>query len=153
MLVRGEETLNFSEQAVRKMTLVDERIGAMAATLVGKRKAIEFRKNDHPQVRTGEADLLSGLQSVDPRHAEIEKDKVRLTSGCELHCILAVASSPHDLKTAGEFEVITHRAKRCGGIVGDQDANTFRRVMHAFQTKLMKEVCGNPGEMDMEGSP
>jgi hypothetical protein len=126
-----KQTLDFREQVVREMTLVDETVSAVAATLVGKRQAIEFGKDDHPQVRTGEADLLCSLQPVNPRHAEIEKDQVRLVDGYELNSIQAITGGSYDLKPSGEFEVITHRAKRCGGIVGNQDANGFDRV-HQF---------------------
>jgi hypothetical protein len=114
-----EKTLNFREQPIRQMTLVHEAVRAVAQTLVGKRQAIQFGKDDHPQARTGEADLLCSLQSVHPRHAEIEEDQVRPVDGCELYSILAVAGGSDDLKPSGEFQVITHRAKRCGGIVGN----------------------------------
>jgi hypothetical protein len=99
----SKETRNLREQAVRQVTLVDEAIGAVATTFVSKRKAIEFREDDHPQVWTGEADLLCSLQSIDPRHAEIEKDQIRLVDGCELYSIQAVTGFPHDLKPSGKF--------------------------------------------------
>jgi hypothetical protein len=121
----SEETLDFREQTVRQMTLVHEAIRAVAQALVGKRQAIQFGKDDHPQARTGEADLLCSLQSVNPRHAEIEEDQVRPVDGCELYSIQAVAGGSYDLKPSGEFQVITHRAKRCGGIVGNQYTNRF----------------------------
>lgn len=119
MLTGSEETLNFREEAVREMTLMDETVGTVAATFVGERQAIEFGKDDHPQVRTGEADLLCSLQPVNPRHAEIEENQIRLVDGCKLNSIQAVTGGSHDLKPAGEFKVITHRTKRCGGIVGN----------------------------------
>jgi hypothetical protein len=119
LLTGRKETLDFREQTVRQMTFVDEAVRAVAATLVGDRKAIELGKDDHPQVRTGEADLLGSLQSVHPRHAEIEKNQIGLADGCELNRIQAVTGGTYDLKPAGEFEVITHRTKRCGGIVGN----------------------------------
>jgi hypothetical protein len=99
----SKQTRNLREQAVRQVTLVDEAIGAVAATFVGKRKAIEFREDDHPQVWAGEADLLCSLQPVDPRHAEIEKDQIRLVNGCKLYSIQAVTGCPYDLKPSGEF--------------------------------------------------
>src|SRR5271167_995936 len=117
------------------MTLLNEAVRTTATAFIGKREAIELGKDDHPQVRTGEADLLCSLQSVDPRHAEIEQDQVRLVDGRELNCVQAVTGSPDDLKTAGEFQVITQRTKRCGGIVGNKDANRIWSVHHLFRTR------------------
>jgi len=113
------------------MTLLDERVGAVASTLVGKRKTVEFGKDDHARVGTGEADLFGSLQSIHPRHAEIKKNQVRLVDGCKLNCIQAVTGGSYDLKPSGEFQVIAHRAKRCGGIVGNKYANRFTGL-HPF---------------------
>jgi hypothetical protein len=122
------------------MALVDEAVGAVAPTLVGKREALKFGKDNHAQVRAGEADLLCSLQPIDPRHAEIEKDKVRLVGGCELNRVQAVTSSPHDLKTAGEFQVITDRTKRCGGIVGYKNANCIALAHDPSRTKAKSDA-------------
>lgn len=70
-LAGRKKTINLREKAVRQITLVNEGVGAVATTLVGKRKTIEFGKDNHARVRTGEADLFGSLQSVHPRHAEI----------------------------------------------------------------------------------
>lgn len=109
-----EKAIDFREQAFGQMTFVDETVGAVATAFVGDRKAIEFGKDDHAQVGTGEADLLGSLQSVHPRHAEIEEHQIRLVDGCKLYSIQAVTGGTYDLKSAGEFKVVTDRPKRCG---------------------------------------
>jgi len=105
-LTPREEALNLDEQALWKQTLGDEAVGAVAPALVGERKPMELGKDDHAQVRAGEADLLCSLQPVDPRHAEIEKDKVRLPERGEMHRVLAVTGRANDLKTTRELEIV-----------------------------------------------
>ena len=123
MVARRKKTLNLREETVRQMTFVEKTVGTVAAAFVGNGQAVEFGEDDHAQVRTGEADLLSSLQPVDPRHAEIEKDEVRLAGGYELHSVQAVTSGPYDLKPSGEFQIVANRAERCRGIVGNQNTN------------------------------
>lgn len=112
------------------MALVDEAVGAVAETFVGQREAIEFGENDHPRVWAGEADLLGGLQPIDPRHAEIEENQIGLVDGHELNCVQAVTGGPHDLKPTGKFEVIANGTKGRGRIVGDENSNAFGSAHH-----------------------
>lgn len=134
-VIAGEETLDLREQMVRQMAFMHKTVGTVAAAFIGNGQTVELRKDDHPQVRTGEADLLCSLQSVDPRHAEIKKDKIGLALRCELHRVQAVTGCPDDLKPTGEFQVVTHRAKRCGGIVGNKDFNRFSGFRHFTWTR------------------
>jgi hypothetical protein len=128
--ISSEETFNFGNQSIGELALMNETIGTMPAAFVGYRRAIQFGKDNHAQVRTGEADLQSCLQSVYPRHAEIEKHQVWLAGGCQLHCIQAITRSSYDLKPPGKFELITDGAERCGRIVGYKHTNRFRRGDH-----------------------
>jgi hypothetical protein len=138
---RRKKALDLREQAIRKMALVDETVGTVAAALVGKREAVEFRKDDHPQVRTGEADLLCSLQPVNPRHAEIEENQIGLVDGCKVYSMQAVTGGPNDLKPSGEFEIVPHGAKRRGGIVGNKNANGFHSLLNRYES-MMKESRG-----------
>jgi len=96
------------------MALRDETVRPVAATFVGQRLAIEFGKDDQPQVWAGKADLQGSLQPIDPWHAEIEQDEIRLVDGRELNRVQAVTGGPDDLKPSGEFEVIADRTKGRG---------------------------------------
>jgi hypothetical protein len=141
VFTRRKKALDLREQAIRKMALVDETVGTVAAALVGKREAVEFRKDDHPQVRTGEADLLCSLQPVNPRHAEIEENQIGLVDGCKVYSMQAVTGGPNDLKPSGEFEIVPHGAKRRGGIVGNKNANGFHSLLNRYES-MMKESRG-----------
>ena len=141
VFTRRKKALDLREQAIRKMALVDEAIRAVAAAFVGKREAVEFRKDDHPQVRTGEADLLCSLQPVNPRHAEIEENQIGLVDGCKVYSMQAVTGGPNDLKPSGEFEIVPHGAKRRGGIVGNKNANGFHSLLNRYES-MMKESRG-----------
>jgi hypothetical protein len=141
VFTRRKKALDLREQAIRKMALVDEAVRAVAAAFVGKRETIKFRKDDHPQVRTGEADLLCSLQPVNPRHAEIEENQIGLVDGCKVYSMQAVTGGPNDLKPSGEFEIVPHGAKRRGGIVGNKNANGFHSLLNRYES-MMKESRG-----------
>src|SRR5271170_2173873 len=104
------------------MALGDEAVRAVAKTFIGQREAIEFGKDNHAQVRAGEADLLCSLQPVDPRHAEIEENQIGLVDGRELNRVQAITGGTNDLKASGEFEVVADGLEGRGGIVGDENA-------------------------------
>lgn len=141
VFTRRKKALDLREQAIRKMALVDEAVGTVAAALVGKREAVKFGKDDHPQVRTGEADLLCSLQPVNPRHAEIEENQIGLVDGCKVYSMQAVTGGPNDLKPSGKFEIVPHGAKGRGGIVGNKNANGFHSLLNRCES-MMKESRG-----------
>jgi len=126
--------LNLHEQALGQETLGDEAVCAVAATFVPERQAIQFGKNDHPQVGAGEADLLCSLQPIDPRHAEIEENQVGLFEGRELYSIYAVTGGPNDLKASSKFEIIADGAKSSWRIIGNENSNRPGK-MHHFSVK------------------
>jgi hypothetical protein len=124
---RVKKPLNLHEQSLGKKALRDETIGAMAATLVGEREPVKFGEDDHAQVRAGEADLLCSLQPVDPRHAEIEEDKVRPPERGEMYRVLAVTGRADDLKAPRKLKILADGAQSGGRIVSDQDPNGIRK--------------------------
>ena len=124
---RAKKPLNLHEQSLGKKALRDETIGAVAATLVGEGKPVKFGEDDHAQVRAGEADLLCSLQPVDPRHAEIEENKVRLPERGEMYRVLAVTGRSNDLKAPSKLEILADGAQGGGRIVSDQDPNGIHK--------------------------
>jgi hypothetical protein len=127
----GKQALDFWQQAIREVALMNETVRAMAAAFVCQREAVKFGENDHPQARTGEADLLCSLQSVNPRHAEIEENQVWPLDGCKLNCMQAVSGGSYNLKPPGKLQVIPHGPKCRDGIVCDEDTNRLLGV-HLF---------------------
>lgn len=80
----GKETLNLHQEAFGQDAFGNEAVCAAATAFVAERKAIQFGEDDEPQVRVGKADLLCSFQPVDPRHAQIEQDQVRLVERSKL---------------------------------------------------------------------
>jgi len=106
-------------------------VSAVPQAFFSEGKTVQFGENNHAQVGAGEPDLFGGFESVDPGHAEIEKDKIGLVQGCELHSILAVTGRCNDLKAARKFQVVADGAQRRRRIVSDQNADFSWRV-HLF---------------------
>jgi hypothetical protein len=124
---------------------MNETVRTMATAFVCQREAVKFGKNDHPQARTGEADLLCSLQSVNPRHAEIEENQIRPVNGRKLNRVQAVSGGPYDLKPPGKLQVIPHGAKCREGIVSDEDTNGLLGVhslLNLTDALMMTETAG-----------
>jgi hypothetical protein len=134
------------------MTFVDKRVGAVATAFVGQREAVEFGKNYDAKVRIDEADALSGFQTIDAWHAEIQENEIRLVKGHKLNGVQAVTSGTNDFKAASEFEVIADRPKSGRGVVCDEDAN-FRRKHREIPGLInIHSYWGRSGKKGIEGN-
>ncbi|MGB9511703.1 MAG: hypothetical protein WBU20_08465, partial [Candidatus Acidiferrum sp.] len=63
-----------------------------------------------------------------------------------LYSVQAITGGSYDLKSAGELQVITDRAKCRGRVIGNKHTNDFRRGrhLHPNQTtgEIMQEIGG-----------
>ena len=109
------------------MTFVDKTVGAVAATFIGQRKAVEFGKNNDTKVRIDQADALGRFQAIDTGHAEIQENQIRLVKGHQLNGVQTITGGTNNFKATREFEVIADRPESGRGIVCNQDANRFVR--------------------------
>ncbi len=122
-----KQTLNLHQQAFRQNALRDEAVRAVATAFVTERKAMQFGKDDDTQVRVGKADLLSSFQPVDPRHAQIEQDQVRLVERSKLDGVQA----------ASKIQIVADEPQGGRRVVCNDNTDFLKRA----QCNLRKRTC------------
>ena len=98
---------------------------------------MQFGEDDDTQVRVGKADLLSSFQPVDPRHAQIEQDQVRLVDRSKLDCVQAITGGSNNFKTTSKIQIIAD-GPQCGRRVVCNDNTDF---LKRAQCNLRKRTC------------
>jgi hypothetical protein len=132
-----KQTLNLHQQAFRQNALRDEAVRAVATAFVTERKAMQFGKDDDTQVRVGKADLLSSFQPVDPRHAQIEQDQVRLVERSKLDGVQAITGGTHDFETASKIQIVADGPQGGRRVVRNDNTDFLKRA----QCNLRKRTC------------
>jgi hypothetical protein len=86
-------------------------------------------------------DLLRGAEPVDPGHAQVHQDDVRLELPCELDRLGAVACATDDLDALVRRQQYLERLGEEGLVIGDEDAHgriTYVAVEDGARTKIQK---------------
>jgi hypothetical protein len=121
--VPGKQTLDLHQQALRQNAFRDKTVCAAAPAFVAERKAMQFGKDDDTQARVGKADLLSSFQPVDPRHAQIEQDQVRLVERSKLDGVHAITGGSHDFETTSKIQIVADRPQGGRRVVCNDNAD------------------------------
>jgi hypothetical protein len=98
---------------------------------------MQFRKDDDTQVRVGKADLLGSFQPVDPRHAQIEQDQVRLVERSKLDGVQAITGSSNDFETTSEIQIIADGPQGGRRVVCNDNTD----FLESAQFNLRKKTC------------
>ena len=133
----GKQTLNLHQQAFWQDTFRNEAVCAAATAFVAERKAMQFGEDDDTQVRVGKADLLSSFQPVDPRHAQIEQDQVRLVERSQLDGVQAITGGTHNFETASKIQIVADGPQGGRRVVCNDHTDFLKRA----QGNLRKRTC------------
>ena len=98
---------------------------------------MQFRKDDDTQVRVGKADLLSSFQPVDPRHAQIEQDQVRLVERSKLDGVQAITGGSNNFETTSKIQIIADGPQGGRRVVCNGNAD----FLESAQFNLRKRTC------------
>jgi hypothetical protein len=98
---------------------------------------MHFRKDDDTQVRVGKADLLGSFQPVDPRHAQIEQDQVRLVERSKLDGVQAVTGGSNNVETTSKIQIVADGPQGGRRVVCNDNAD-FPEIA---QFNLRKGTC------------